>query len=85
MGQCHSVLLTLSLPGRGVSEPEPFIGHVSCMSNLKSVVAAFAGATSAKDYSVAKRAMGRLSIPEQHEVVDSAIACVRRLREVGVL
>jgi hypothetical protein len=55
------------------------------MSNLKSVVAAFAGATSAKDYSVAKRAMGRLSIPEQHEVVDSAIACVRRLREVGVL
>jgi hypothetical protein len=53
--------------------------------NQKFVAAAFAGASTAKEYEAAKRAMGRLTIPEQHEVVDCAIACVRRLREVGVL
>lgn len=53
--------------------------------SYKEVLAAFASAQTAAQYQGAKRLAGRLSIPAQYQVVDSIIACRRRLVEVGVL
>lgn len=55
------------------------------MTTLASVVSAFNTAVCKSAYNRAKRAMARLSVPEQNEAVDAAIEATKRLRTAGVL